>query len=274
MAITTNGIAYDQLGDGSAALVMLPGWCGPRTLFGPVAAALAPAHRVLAVDWRGHGGSAPADREFGMAELVDDAVDVIESAGVTPVVPVGVAHAGWVAIELRKRLGPERVPGIAFVDWMVLGAPPPFIDALAAMGTPARTRAVVDQITAMWNAELDDPALSAYIASMAAFDDAMWARAARAIAGAFATSPVPLDELDALADPPRTIHLYAQPADPGYLDAQLAYASGHPWFGAERLEAHSHFPMLEVTAVVADRLGAFAAEVLGAGARPQEVDAH
>ncbi|MGH9177285.1 MAG: hypothetical protein ACRD0N_01845, partial [Acidimicrobiales bacterium] len=30
---------------------------------------------------------------------------------------------GEVAIELRRRLGSERVPKLVFVDWMVLGAP-------------------------------------------------------------------------------------------------------------------------------------------------------
>lgn len=141
---TPSGIAYDDLGGGDTTLIFLPGWCGPRTLFEPLTTRLADGYRTLAVDWRGHGGSAPASGEFGTAELVDDALEVIGHSGAATVIPVSIAHAGWVAIELRRRLGPERVPSVVLLDWMVLGAPEPFLAALAAMADPAATRDVVD----------------------------------------------------------------------------------------------------------------------------------
>jgi len=256
-SMTPTGIAYDDRGAGDLVLLFLPGWCGPRTLFEPLMNRLDDSCRTLSVDWRSHGDSKPAEADFGAAELVEDALAVINHAGLDAVIPVAAAHAGWIAIDLRKRLGPERVPRLVFLDWMVLGAPSPFLDALRAMATPATTRDVVDQVTSMWLADLDMPALSAYVASMAAYPDHMWARAAREIAAAFSQFRAPLDALTALDPAPPTLHLYAQPADPSYLEAQHRYADHHPWFATTKLEASSHFPIFEKPDTIADHLRAF-----------------
>src|SRR5688572_24159645 len=134
---TPTGVAYDDRGTGAPALLFLPGWCGPKALFEPLMARLDTSFRTLAVDWRGHGDSAPADGDFGFAELTDDALAVIEDSRADVVVPVAASHAGWVAIELRRRLTAQRVPRLALLDWMVLGAPAPFRNALDSMMAPA-----------------------------------------------------------------------------------------------------------------------------------------
>ena len=77
-------------------------------MFDDFAAVIGNRHRTLAMDWRGHGGSAAASGDFGTQELVEDALAVIQASGAETVVPVAAAHAGWVAIELRRRLG-ERI---------------------------------------------------------------------------------------------------------------------------------------------------------------------
>lgn len=260
MQRTSTGIAYDDRSGRETALLFLPGWCGPRTLYEPLAARLDGQVRTLAVDWRGHGQSAPAEADFGTPDLVDDALAVIEASGADVVVPVAVAHAGWVAIELRRRLGSRRIPRLVFLDWMVLGPPPPFLEALDAMMNPITTRAVVEQITEMWTAGLEIPALDAYVASMAATPDDMWARAAREISAAFEAAGAPLDAVAALDPPPPTLHLYAQPPDEGYLDAQHRFAVEHPWFEVVRLDAASHFPMFEAPDVIARLLHDFVAQ--------------
>src|SRR3954470_10344317 len=101
---TRPSIAFDDVGDREPALLCLPGWCAPRDAFRPLYPHL--DRRVLAVDWRGHGGSAPASGDFGASDLVNDALAVIDASGATKIIPTATAHAGWVAIELRKRLGP------------------------------------------------------------------------------------------------------------------------------------------------------------------------
>lgn len=254
---TPTGIAYEDRNGPEPVLLFLPGWCGPRTLFDPIATRLDGHVRTLAVDWRGHGESIEADRDFGAADLVDDALAVIDQSRAEVVVPVAVSHAGWVAIELRRRLGHDRIPRIVFLDWMVLGPPPPFLDALDAMMSPETTRAVVDQLTGMWTAGLEIPALDAYVASMAATSDQMWARAAREIAASFEAEGSPLEAVAALNPTPSTLHLYAQPSDDAYLEAQRGFAAERPWFEVSRLDAASHFPMFEAPEEIAGRLRDF-----------------
>ncbi|MGD9749609.1 MAG: hypothetical protein AB7W59_01300 [Acidimicrobiia bacterium] len=152
------------------------------------------------------------------------------------------------------------MPKLAILDWMVLGAPPPFLDALRAMADPATTRTVVEKVSSMWSGGLTNPELLAYIDSMTTFPDEMWARAASAIAAAFETNPAPLDAIAALDVPPSTLHLYAQPGDPTYLAAQQTFASENQWFHVERLDATSHLPAFEVPDAMAEHLRGLVAQ--------------
>jgi pimeloyl-ACP methyl ester carboxylesterase len=256
-------IAFDDVGDGEPALLLMPGWCGPRTLFRAALAEHARGRRVLALDWRGHGASDASPTDFGYAQLLDDALRVLDAAGVERVIPVGVAHAGWAAIDLQRRLGPRRVPGVAFIDWMVLGAPPAFTEALAALQRPESWRAVRDRLFEMWQSGVDAPAVGDYVAQMGAADGEMWRRAGREIAARFAAEPIPLAALEREPAPCPTLHLYAQPADAGLLAAQQAYAAQHPWFSVHRLAASSHFPTLEAPRELAAHLERFAASLAG-----------
>ncbi|MGB9278660.1 MAG: alpha/beta hydrolase [Pseudonocardiaceae bacterium] len=260
MPLTSSGIAYDDTGDGTPTLLFLPGWCGPRTLFDPLCTRLQNRFRCLALDWRGHGESRDADGDFGSTELVEDAMAVIADSGTDQVMLVAAAHAGWIAIELRRRLGAALIPKLVLVDWMVLGAPPPFLDGLAAMAAPVTTRAAVGQLAAMWMDDLDLPDLAAYVASMTAYPDEMWARAAREIATAFQKDASPLDAIAALDPVPATLHVYAQPADASYLQAQQGFAAAHSWFGVERLNAKSHLPMFEDPDAMARGIEGFVAQ--------------
>lgn len=57
----------------------------------------------------------------------------------------------------------------------------------------------------------------------------------------------------------RQSHLYCQPPAPEFLVAQQAFAAAHPWFKAQRLEAHSHFPMFEIPDEIAEAIETFVA---------------
>ena len=253
----TPRIAFDDVGDAGPALLCLPGWCGERSAFRPLYPHV--KRRILAVDWRGHGGSEAAAADFGERELIEDALAVIEAAGADRIIPVATAHAGWIAIELRKRLGADRVPGIALVSWMVLGAPPPFIEAIAALQRPETTLAVRDKLFAMWTTGVDHRGVAEMVGRMGAVSAEMWQRGGREIAAGFARHPVPLDVLAPLACP--TLHAYGQPTDPGFLRAQQDYAAKHPWFQVVKLDAQSHFPSIEAPEQLAAALEAFASRV-------------
>jgi pimeloyl-ACP methyl ester carboxylesterase len=133
---------------------------------------------------------------------------------------------------------------VVLLDWMVLGTPPGFGDALAGLQSPAWVD-VRAGLTNRWLDGLAIPSLTEFVASMARYGESHWSRAGREIAAAFAAQPVPLAALEELQPCP-TLHVYAQPAAPEVLAAQEEYAAEHPWFSVRRLDARSHFPMFEV----------------------------
>lgn len=243
---STTTAGHDDLGSGEPAVLFIPGWCADRWVFDDLAGPLAGHRRVLVADLPAHGSAPTPPGDFGAAEVVDHLVTLLDDTGVERVVPVALSHAGWFAIELRRRLGAERVPGLALLDWMVLGTPPGFADSLSGLQSPHSWQEVRAALARMWTAELEIPRLHDYVRAMGSYGEAQWGRAGREIAAAFDASPVPLEALAALAEPPATLHLYAQPADDGYLAAQQAFSAAHAWFTPRRLNALSHFPMFEV----------------------------
>ena len=253
-ATTTTAGAHDRMayavsGTGEPALLFLPGWCGDRTVFDGLVDRLGEHRRVLAVDLPEHGESPRTGQDVTTADIVDLAAATVDELGIDRVVPVALSHAGWAAIELRRRLGAERVPGLVLLDWMVLGTPPGFAEALAGLQDAAAWSEVRAALFGMWTQGVDEPAVDEYVASMGEYGAEYWARAGREISHGFASTPRPLDALEALEvleQPCPTLHLYAQPADDDVLAAQESYAQEHPWFSVRRLDAHSHFPMFEV----------------------------
>ncbi|MES2489818.1 MAG: alpha/beta hydrolase [Pseudomonadota bacterium] len=252
-------ICYEDSGAGDTAFLFLPGWCSSRAIFGELASRLAPHHRVLAMDWRGHGSSSSSESDFGAAELLADALAVIAASGAKQIISVAISHAGWVAIELRRRLG-DRIPKLILVDWIVTDPPPPFLGALAAMQDPAQALQVRDGLFGMWTEGVEHKEVLRFVREdMGSYAATMWSRAGREIAGAYAREGNPLKALSAFVTPPPTLHLYAQPTDPGYLAAQESFAAEHPWFTVRRLNARSHFPAIEVAEQVQKSIEDFVA---------------
>ena len=262
MSVTTaNGmrIAYDDLGEEEPALLFLPGWCVNRSVFADLISRTSQRRRSLALDWPGHGGSDAPARDFGAKELVQTSAAVIEASGAMAVVPVALAHSGWVALELRRRLG-RRIPKLVLLDWIVTEPPPPFLDALRGMQSAERWKQTVDKTLAMWLHGVDSSDLKHLVQDeIASYGQTMWARAAREISAAYEKEGSPLQALSRLLPAIPVLHLYAQPPDAAYLNAQQAFAAGHPWFRVRRLKASSHFPMFEVPNEIADAIEHFAA---------------
>lgn len=238
-------IRFDELGQGEPTLLFLPGWCTSRAVFAPLVPRLASRHRVLSVDLRGHGQSEQGGKDFTSGTLLDDVLAVLKASGAQRVIPVALSHAGWFALELRRRLG-ERIAGLVLLDWIVLEPPPPFLDALKGLQSEAWQQSR-DALFGMWLQGVDSPEVIRFVREdMGSFNGDMWKRAAREISSAYAREGYPLRALSALVPPMPTVHLYSQPEDPGYLMAQQSFASEHPWFQVFKLNARSHFPTLEV----------------------------
>jgi pimeloyl-ACP methyl ester carboxylesterase len=255
-------IAYDSVGQGDPAFLFLPGWCVNRSFFGPVLEPASRHRRALSLDWRGHGGSERPRDDYTTEDLVSDALRVIDEAGIDRVIPVAQAHAGWIAIELRRRLGPERVPGLVLLSWMVLGPPPGFGDALAGLQDTGTWEGVRDGLLMRWTGRSDDAAIHRQTEEMRAYGFDMWARAGREIGASFEREGTPLTALERLDPPARTLHIYAQPADESFLSAQEAYAADHRWFQVRRVDGVTHFPTLEAPGAVAEAIETFASEAM------------
>lgn len=257
--VTSVPVSFDDAGRGGPALVYLTGWCSTRTSYTAMVEHTARHRRSIAIDWRGHGTSPAPDGDFGWHQMADDVLAVLAACGVERFVPVANAHAGWVACDLAERV-PGRVAGVVLINWLVLGAPPPFAAGLAALADPVTTRQAAEHLTASWLAGHEDvPGLAEQIAAMRRQGDQMWARAGREIAAAYATHTSPLQAFAAHAAPPPVRHVYAEPKDPAFLAAQQEFARTHPWFTVRRLDtAHTHFPMLEQPAELAAEVTGFA----------------
>jgi pimeloyl-ACP methyl ester carboxylesterase len=253
-------IAYDDRGVGEPAFVCLPGWCSDRFQFSPLVDQLSGSRRTIVLDWRGHGDSDIPDGDYGYEDMTEDILAVIDDAAVERIIPVAAAHAGWAALDLYRRLG-DRVVGFVFMDWMVMGAPPPFIAGLQGMQQPAEWATVRDQLFQMWRGGGSNPGVEEQIARMNSFGADTWMRAGREIEAAYQRHGAPVEALASFDPPVPTMHVYAQPADPEVLRVQQAFASEHPWFRVHRVDAQSHFPQFEVSDEIAGLIEGFVSKL-------------
>lgn len=253
----TQRIETDDVGVGEPAVVLIPGWCGDRTVFQPLLPPLSRRRRTIAVDLPEHGRSPRTGADVTTSDVVDALVELADREGVERMVPVGLSHAGWAAIELRRRLGQDRVPGIVLLDWMPLGTPPGFADALVGLQDEAIWEQVRGALFGMWTTGVDVAALHRYVASMGGYGFEYWRRAGREIQAAFDAEGSPLAALERLPVECPTLHIYAQPTDDGFLAAQQGYAAAHPWYSVRRVAARSHFPMFEVPEEIAAAIEGF-----------------
>jgi pimeloyl-ACP methyl ester carboxylesterase len=243
-------LGYDDLGHGEPALLLLTGWCSSRARWARVAPLLAANRRVVSFEWRGHGDSAPASGDFGTAEMVQDALAVIEATGLGTFIPCAASHSGWVAIELCCRLG-DRIPAIVHLDWMVTEPSAAYMELIGELQSSERWPQARDALFEIWRAGDESDEIGDAIAVMNEHGAEMWMRSGREIERSYRDHRSPLRALGAFDRPPRTLHLYGQPRSPEYLEAQQEFASEHPWFSVQRLGTHTHFSMLEAPVAIA-----------------------
>jgi pimeloyl-ACP methyl ester carboxylesterase len=244
-------------GSSDSGLLFLPGWCESRAVFAPLIERLQPRWTTLSADLPGHGAAPIPLGDFGFDEIVAAAIEAIEHSGLKRVIPITHSHSGWAAIELRRRLG-VRIPRLIFLDWLVLDPPPAFVSALRTLQDPEQWRDTCDQLCALWLDSSPPFAVTRHVVKdMGVYDGSMWARAAREIERVYRASGNPLTALAALEPSVPTAHIYAQPRDEGYLQAQREFARRHAWFTVQRVEAKTHFPTLEAPEEIANAIREF-----------------
>jgi pimeloyl-ACP methyl ester carboxylesterase len=164
-------------------------------------------------DWPGSGRSEKPSTAFGYDEMVEGALAVIRASETQRVVPVAQAHAGWAAIELRRRLG-ERIPKLVLTSFLVLDSPPLFLVAIEAAQDPARWQEACDRVFATWLEGVTHSDVVRFVREvMGSYSLEMWARAGREITAAYARYGTPLKALASAGAP--SLRPAARPELPG-----------------------------------------------------------
>src|SRR5262245_5361444 len=114
-------LAYDVTdGEGGAHVLLLHAGVNDRRSWHHVVARLAPRHRCVAYDMRGHGET-EYEPERGWSPVAD-AVAVLDAAGIPQAVVVGCSIGARLAIDLALA-HPGRVRGLLLIGASVRGGP-------------------------------------------------------------------------------------------------------------------------------------------------------
>ncbi len=137
----TGEIAYTDIGAGRP-IVVLHGTLHDRHDFDAVIHRLARRYRVIAVDWPGHGESAPAAGITGPL-LADVLEDVVDTLGLNDLVLIGNSVGGSAAARLAITR-PALVAGLVLVNTGGFVPNTVFTNAFCRlMGTPRLTRVIM-----------------------------------------------------------------------------------------------------------------------------------
>lgn len=115
-------LAYEQTGRGEPPLVLVHGIACHRGFMAPQLDQFGAAHRVVAVDLRGHGDSDAPVQRYTIDALADDVGWMCEQLGLVAPVVVGHSLGGIVALALAAAR-PELVAAAVMIDSVLLPAP-------------------------------------------------------------------------------------------------------------------------------------------------------
>jgi pimeloyl-ACP methyl ester carboxylesterase len=253
-------IYYNDMGHGEPAILYLTGWCDSRNSFNQFTFSCAKNRRVIALDWRGHGKSDKPASDFGFKELTDDALAVLQQSKINSFIPVAKANGGWTAIEL-KRLLPDRIPKMVFIDWHLFNPPITYLNLIESLQNNAEYKNARNKLFEMWLKDVDNTDVIRLIRNeMSSYGFDMWKRASRAISRSYKSYGSPLNLLTSLKPEIPVMHLYSQPEEHAYLISQENFSASHEWFKVRRLNLKSHFLTIEVPELASSIIEQFISE--------------
>jgi len=95
-------LSYRETGSGQPVVLVHAIGCDHR-MWDSLARALAPSHRVIAVDARGHGASPVPPRPYSLEDLADDVAALLDRLGIGRADYVGLSMGGMVGQALALR---------------------------------------------------------------------------------------------------------------------------------------------------------------------------
>jgi pimeloyl-ACP methyl ester carboxylesterase len=158
-------LAYREAGTGSPPMVFIHGWTCDHSFFAPQFQHFQKAHRVVAPDLRGHGGSDATGGDYPMGLLADDVAWLCGELGVADAVVVGHSMGGAVGVELVVR-HPGLASALVLVDSAVGEATAEVRTLLATVAEQLRGPAAAEtRLAAIDTLFLpsDDPAVKARV---------------------------------------------------------------------------------------------------------------
>ena len=156
MRFASSGIvrlAYEERGQGAAVLLVM-GYAARSAHWGEeFRNLLAARYCVVSFDNRGTGESDKPAEEWTMRDMADDAIAVIDAAGMPSAHVVGLSMGGIVTQELALSY-PERVRTLTLIATHCGGADvvPPTQDAANALLNPDRNQPVGKMVENIWRA--------------------------------------------------------------------------------------------------------------------------
>lgn len=234
-------IDYRVFGQGDPLVVLIHGWSADANYWRAQIADLSKSYTVVAINLAGHGASGRNRADWSIEAFGGDVAAVLETLPDRPVVLVGHAMGGAVALEAARRV-PARVIGIVGVE------------AFDDIGAPDRPRAEAVAATRIARLREDYIGTVREVVAQQYFTPGTDPAFARSIADDIALAPpevaiATLVALDKYDYGPALAALHAPlvailsdlrgPPDVERIRGQV------PGFRAEVMRGHGHFPMME-----------------------------
>lgn len=257
--IGANTLSYDEAGEGEV-LLLLSGWCQDHRLFKTLAPELAKTNRVIRLDWRGHGDHREHDGDFTVDDQASDVVAFLDKMNIDKVVPVSTSHGGWANIEITDRLGTARIPRSVVIDWIQTTPNEDFFRMIDHIQDRTNWENGRGDFFNYWIGDTENQDIVNHVNNeMAQYSFEMWARSGSEIGKAYRKWGNPMQRMAALSEKRPITHIYSQPFEPEYAQAQLDFAADNDWYKPNKLPGKTHFPTLEQPKVVAETIRAFVA---------------
>ena len=256
--IGANRFSWDEVGEGPA-IVLLSGWCQDHRLFKTLVPHLARDHRVIRFDWRGHGDFRQHDGDFTIAEQADDLVKFVDHLQLDSFLPVSTSHGGWANIAVTDQLGADRVAKSVVIDWIMTQPNETFFELIDGIQDRKKWEDGRGGFFSYWIGDTDNADIINHVNDeMAGYSYEMWARSGREIGKAYRKWGSPMQRMAAMQQQRDIMHIYSQPFEPEYTQAQVDFARSNPWFHPNKLIGNTHFPTLEQPDRVAAAIRNFA----------------